>query len=129
LVDARAEFATSQAGRRCKAINRVVEDGDFPVPTGPACPGGWAHCTRGDVAAATPTAVAPRVNWERLQGRRAELLAQPNDALKIAVLAMYQRITMGDYDEYDRPPGVPDEHFPAVQPTRWARKRGCSIGG
>jgi iron complex outermembrane receptor protein len=92
-------------------INRVVEDGDFPVPTGAACPGGWAHCTRGDVAAATPTAVVPRVNWERLQGGRAELLAQPNDALKIDVLAMYQRITMGDYDEYDLPPGIPNEHF------------------
>ena len=93
-------------------IKRIVEHGDFPVPTGRGpCGAGWAGCTRGNVAAATPTAVVPRVNWERLQGGRAELLAQPSDALKIDVLAMYQRITMGDYDEYDLPPGIPNEHF------------------
>ncbi|MGA2343206.1 MAG: TonB-dependent receptor plug domain-containing protein, partial [Steroidobacteraceae bacterium] len=64
-------------------IKRIVEQGDFPVPTGPGpCGAGWPGCTRGNVLAATPTAVVPRVNWERLQGGRAELLAQPSDALK-----------------------------------------------
>ena len=99
-------------------INRIVEDGDFPVPTGPACPGGWAHCTRGDVAAATPTAVVPRVNWERLQGGRAELLAQPNDALKIDVLAMYQRIRHGRLRRVRSAARHPRRAFPAVQPVR-----------
>src|SRR5208283_798995 len=36
-------------------IKRIVEEGDFPVPIGPSCPGGWSHCTRGDVDAAAPT--------------------------------------------------------------------------
>lgn len=93
-------------------IKRIVEEGDFPVPTNPGpCGAGWPGCTRGNVAAAVPTAVVPRVNWERLQGGRAELLIQPSDALRIDALAMYQRIEMGDYDEYDLPPGIPDEHF------------------
>jgi len=93
-------------------INRIVEQGDFPLPTGPGpCGSGWPGCTRGNVLGVTPTEVVPRVNWERLQGGRAELLAQPTDALKIDVLALYQKISMGDYNEYDLPPGIPDDHF------------------
>jgi outer membrane receptor protein involved in Fe transport len=91
-------------------INRVVLGQAFPPPTGGPC-AGFPGCTRGDVAAVTPEAVVPRVNWERLQGGRAELLARPVDGLKIDATVMYQNITKGDYDEYDLPPGVPDEHF------------------
>ena len=93
-------------------INRIVLGQDFPVPTGPGpCGSGWPGCTRGDVTAVTPEAVAPRINWERLQGGRVEFLAQPADGLKIDATAMYQKISMGGYDEYDLPPGSPDEHF------------------
>ncbi len=93
-------------------INRIVLGQDFPVPTNPGpCGPGWPGCTRGDVTAVTPEAVVPRVNWELLQGGRVELLAQPADGLKINATAMYQKISMGGYDEYDLPPGIPDEHF------------------
>jgi iron complex outermembrane recepter protein len=90
-------------------ITRYVLGDNFPVPTGP-CPG-WAACTRGNVAAATPTAVVPRINWERLQGGRVGFLAQPTDGLKIDATAMYQKITAGDYNEYDLPPGNPTAHY------------------
>src|ERR1700685_4629736 len=93
-------------------INRVVLGQNFPVPTNPGpCGPGWPGCTRGDVTAVTPEAVVPRINWERLQGGRVEFLAQPADGLKIDATAMYQKISMGGYDEYDLPPGIPDEHF------------------
>ena len=90
-------------------ITRYVLGDNFPVPTGP-CPG-WAACTRGNVAAAAPTAVVPRINWERLQGGRVGFLAQPADGLKIDATAMYQKITAGDYNEYDLPPGNPTAHY------------------
>jgi iron complex outermembrane receptor protein len=93
-------------------INRVVLGQAFPVPAGPGpCGAGWPGCTRGDVTAVTPEAVVPRVNWERLQGGRLELLARPMDGLKIDATVMYQNITKGDYDEYDSPPGITNEHF------------------
>jgi iron complex outermembrane receptor protein len=92
-------------------LNRIVEN-NFPPPTGPGpCGPGWPGCTRGDVTAVTPTAIVPRVNWERLQGGRVELLAQPTDALKINATALYQKITAGDYNEYDLPPGMPNAHY------------------
>ena len=92
-------------------LNRIVES-NFPPPTGPGpCGPGWPGCTRGDVTAVTPTAIVPRVNWERLQGGRVELLAQPTDALKIDATALYQKITAGDYNEYDLPPGMPNAHY------------------
>jgi iron complex outermembrane recepter protein len=98
-------------------ISRYVLGDAFPFPTGP-CPG-WAACTRGDVAAVTPEEVVPRINWERLEGVRANLLWQPTDALRISALGMYQEINMGDYSEYDLPPGIPDaryEPFNASEP-------------
>jgi iron complex outermembrane recepter protein len=92
-------------------ITRFVEP-DFPVPAnpGPAC-AGWPGCTRGNVLAVTPTESTPRVNWERLQGGRVEFLAQPTSELKVEATVLYQKITMGDYDEYDLPPGIPDNHY------------------
>jgi outer membrane receptor protein involved in Fe transport len=92
-------------------ITRYVEP-DFPVPTNPGpCGPGWPGCTRGDVTAITPSQSTPRINWERLQGGRVEFLAQPTAALKIEATAIYQKITMGDYDEYDLPPGITDARF------------------
>jgi outer membrane receptor protein involved in Fe transport len=92
-------------------ITRYVEP-DFPVPTNPGpCGPGWPGCTRGDVTAITPSQSTPRINWERLQGGRVEFLAQPTSALKITATAIYQKITMGDYDEYDLPPGITAARF------------------
>src|SRR3984957_17221554 len=94
-------------------INRIVLGDAFPVPTNPGpCGPLWpAGCTRGDVAAVTPEAVVPRVNWERLEGGRASLLWQPNEALKVDATFMYQKIDMGDYSQYDSPPGIPDARY------------------
>ncbi|HTY48483.1 MAG TPA: TonB-dependent receptor [Steroidobacteraceae bacterium] len=93
-------------------INRIVLGQDFPVPTNPGpCGSGWPGCTRGDVTAVTPQQVVPRINWERLQGGRAELLWQPVAPLKVETIAMYQKIDMGDYSEYDLPPGIADAHY------------------
>jgi iron complex outermembrane receptor protein len=94
-------------------INRIVLGDAFPVPTnpGPSCGPGWPGCTRGDVTAVTPQAVVPRVNWERQEGGRASLLWQPNEALKVDATVMYQKIDMGDYNQYDLPPGIPDARY------------------
>jgi iron complex outermembrane recepter protein len=92
-------------------ITRYVEP-DFPAPTNPGpCGPGWPGCTRGNVLAETPTQVTPRINWERLDGGRVEILAQPVTGLKIEATAIYQKISMGDYDEYDLPPGIPDARY------------------
>ncbi len=93
-------------------INRVVLGDQFPVPTNPGpCGPGWTGCTRGDVTAVTPTEVVPRVNWERLQGGRANLLWQPIEPLQVNGTFMYQKIEMGGYSQYDLPPGIPDAHY------------------
>ncbi len=93
-------------------INRYVLGENFPFPTNPGpCGAGWPGCTRGDVTAVTPEQIVPNVNWERLQGGRASLLWQPSEPLKIEATAMYQKIDMNDYDEYDLPPGIPDARF------------------
>jgi outer membrane receptor protein involved in Fe transport len=91
-------------------INRVVLGDQFPVPTNP-CPGWTVGCTRGDVTAVTPTEVVPRINWERLQGGRANLLWQPIEPLQINAIFMYQKIEMGGYSQYDLPPGITDAHY------------------
>jgi iron complex outermembrane receptor protein len=93
-------------------ITRYVLGQNFPVPTNPGpCGAGWPGCTRGDVGAVPPEATVPRINWERLQSGRVAFLAQPTDALKIDAMAMYQKITMGGYNEYDLPPGDPTAHY------------------
>jgi iron complex outermembrane recepter protein len=92
-------------------ITRFVEP-DFPAPTNPGpCGPGWPGCTRGNVLAVTPTQSTPRINWERLKGGRVELSAQPISGLTIDATAIYQKITLGDYDEYDLPPGIPSNHY------------------
>ena len=92
-------------------ITRFVEP-DFPTPVNPtACQGGWPGCVRGNVLAVTPASSTPRINWERLQGGRLELLAQPAAGLEIEATAIYQKIAMGDYDEYDLPPGIASNRY------------------
>jgi iron complex outermembrane recepter protein len=92
-------------------ISRYVEP-NFPPPTNPGpCGPGWPGCTRGDVTALAPSETTPRINWERLQGGRVELLAKPVSGLTIQATAIYQKITMGDYDEYDLPPGNPAARY------------------
>lgn len=87
-------------------IDRIVVN-PFPVPTGPGpCGPGWPGCVRGDVTATPPTQIIPRANAERLQGGRVQFLAQISDALRIDALAMYQKISMDGYSEYDAPPGI-----------------------
>jgi len=90
-------------------ITRYVLGENFPVPTNPCPP--FPGCTRGNVAAVTPTAVVPRINWERLQGGRVGFLLQPADGLKIDATALYQKINAGGYNEYDLPPGDPTAHY------------------
>jgi iron complex outermembrane recepter protein len=90
-------------------ITRYVLGENFPVPTNPCPP--FPGCTRGNVAAVTPTAVVPRINWERLQGGRVGFLVQPADGLKIDATALYQKINAGGYNEYDLPPGDPTAHY------------------
>jgi iron complex outermembrane receptor protein len=77
---------------------------NFPFPINP-CPAWGAGCTRGNVLASPVTQKNNNVNWENLQGGRASLLFRPNDNLSIDTLAMYQRIRMGGYSDYDQPPG------------------------
>ncbi|HTW37624.1 MAG TPA: TonB-dependent receptor [Steroidobacteraceae bacterium] len=93
-------------------ITRYVLGEDFPVPVNPGpCGPGWPGCTRGNVLGVTPIDTVPRINWEHLQGGRASLLWQPTSALKVDTTVMYQKINMGDYDEYDLPPGIPDARY------------------
>lgn len=76
-------------------IDRITVS-PFPQDTG---------LSRGNVLAAPVTNVATDVNTEHLQGARASLLFQPNSDLSILATALYQRMTMGGYDEFDSPPG------------------------
>ncbi len=92
-------------------LSRIVVN-PFPVPTnaGP-CGAGWPGCSRGNVTAMAPSEVIPKVNWEHLQSARAELLARPTEELSVKLLAMYQGIKMGGYNEYDDPPGTVLAHY------------------
>ena len=85
-------------------IDRIV-DTPFPYPTNPnpSC-APYLACTRGNVTAA-PSKTIPNVNWEIQQSARASLLVKPIDDLSITTNFMYQRISMGGYNEYDQPPG------------------------
>ena len=94
-------------------ITRVVEP-NFPAPVNPGgfCAGsGWPGCDRGNVLAVTPSSQTPRTNWEHLEGARVEIAAKPTERLTFNALAIYQKIRLGGYDEYDLPPGLPGYHF------------------
>jgi outer membrane receptor protein involved in Fe transport len=86
-------------------LDRIVVS-PFPEPTNTGCvpQEGWAGCARGAVTAG-PSRVIPRVNWERLNTLRPSLLIKPTDELSISISALYQRTTMGGYDNFDIPPG------------------------
>ncbi len=86
----------------------------FPnaIDPGPACPG-WPGCVRGDVTAHV-TQTIPDVNWEWQQSARASLLAKPIPDLSIDTSFMFQRITMGGYNDYDQSPG--DSYLGHFQP-------------
>jgi iron complex outermembrane recepter protein len=77
-------------------IDRVVVN-PFPEDKG---------LSRGNVLAAPVQAVIPNVNTEDLYGGRASLLFQPNSDVSVVATALYQRLVMGGYDEFDSPPGA-----------------------
>ncbi|MGH8290064.1 MAG: TonB-dependent receptor [Steroidobacteraceae bacterium] len=82
-------------------IDRIVES-PFPEESD----GGL---TRGNVLAAPVAMRFSDVNWERLQGGRAELLAQPTERLTISASFLDQRITQGGWNYADVPPGLDEE--------------------
>jgi iron complex outermembrane recepter protein len=77
-------------------IDRVVLN-PFPEDTG---------ITRGNVLAAPVQAVIHNVNTEDLYGARASVLFQPTSDVSVVASALYQRMVMGGYDEFDSPPGA-----------------------
>jgi iron complex outermembrane recepter protein len=76
-------------------LDRVVVS-PFPQDTG---------ISRGNVLSAPVQEVVKNVNTEDLYGARASLLFKPNDDFSVVATALYQRIVMGGYDEFDSPPG------------------------
>jgi iron complex outermembrane recepter protein len=91
-------------------ISRTVLD-PFPAENGAA---------RGDVLTAPVASVTPGVDTLSIYGSRASLLFTPSDSFSIVALAMYQRMVMGGYDEFDSPPGsdypTHYEAFPEREP-------------
>ena len=79
-------------------IDRIALS-DFPLPTN----GGL---TRGDVLAATPSAVHRNANWTQSEGARATLLWQPDDNLTISPMVMYQKLHQANQNQVDVPPGT-----------------------
>jgi outer membrane receptor protein involved in Fe transport len=75
-------------------IDRIVVN-PFPQDT----------TTRGNVLAAPVQSVTTNVNTENLYGGRASLLFQPSADFSVVATALYQRMFMGAYDEFDIPPG------------------------
>jgi len=86
-------------------IDRVVLD---PFPQG-------TPTMRGNVLAAPVQSVTTNINTENLYGGRVSLLFKPNDDFSVIATALYQRMVMGGYDEFDDPPG-PDylAHYEAA---------------
>ena len=77
-------------------IDRVVVS-PFPQDTA---------TTRGNVAAAPVQSVVTDANTEHLYDGRVSVLFKPSDGLTINGSALYQRMEMGGYDEFDNPPGA-----------------------
>ena len=92
-------------------IDRIVVS-PFPVDT----------LTRGNVLAAPVQSVAHNVDTEKLYGGRVSLLFAPNEDLSIVATALFQRMVMGGYDEFDQPPGPNHmahyEAFPISEPIK-----------
>jgi iron complex outermembrane receptor protein len=91
-------------------ISRTVLD-PFPPENG---------TVRGDVLAAPVESVTPGVDTLSTYGSRASLLFTPSDSFSVVAMAMYQRMVMGGYDEFDSPPGsnylTHYEAFPEPEP-------------
>src|SRR6202522_2454069 len=77
-------------------INRVVVS-PFPQDNG---------ATRGNVLAAPVQGVATDVNTENLYGARASILFEPSSVFHVTAMALYQRLVLGGYDNFDSPPGA-----------------------
>ncbi len=77
-------------------IDRVVVN-PFPEDTG---------LNRGNVLAGPVQAVIHNVNTEDLYGGRASVLFQPSSDVSVVASALYQRMVMGGYDDFDSPPGA-----------------------
>jgi outer membrane receptor protein involved in Fe transport len=87
-------------------IDRIVVQ-PFPLPTNTGCaPTTFYGCGRGDLSSGKAVDDLKNVNWERLQSGRAALLIKATEALSITATAMYQRITMGGFSQFDDPPGI-----------------------
>lgn len=76
-------------------LDRVTVN-PFPADTATA---------RGNVLAAPVQNVATNVNTENLYGARVSMLFKPSDDFSVVATALYQRMVMGGYDEFDSPPG------------------------
>jgi outer membrane receptor protein involved in Fe transport len=77
-------------------IDRVVLN-PFPQDSG---------ITRGNVLAAPVQSLYTNVNTENLYGGRVSLLFQPSSDFSVVATALYQRMVMGGYDDFDSPPGA-----------------------
>lgn len=86
-------------------IDRIVED-PFPLPTTTGCTTSVFYgCARGDVANGNVVADHKDVNWEHLQGARAQLLIKPTENFTDTTSVFYQTIRQGGANTYDTPPG------------------------
>lgn len=110
LGDAFALRLVGSDNYRSGWISRVVES-PFPVyPTTtvgypPGSPG--PNWYRPDVEIGPVQSIKTHANTEDLYNERASLLFKPNDAFSIVAMAMFQRMVMGAYDEFDNSPGGP----------------------
>jgi iron complex outermembrane recepter protein len=76
-------------------IDRVVLN-PFPEDAG---------ITRANVLDAPVQSVVHDVNTENLYGSRTSLLFQPSSDFSVVAMALYQRMVLGGYDDFDSPPG------------------------
>jgi len=76
-------------------LDRIIEN-PFPQDTG---------ITRANVLAGPITGVVTNVNTEQLYGGRATFLFKPSEDFSLTAMALYQRMVMGGYDDFDSPPG------------------------
>ena len=101
-------------------IDRDVLGSNFPLEQGfsaTAAPGTVITLPRGNVLAATPTAIYHDVNDEDLHSIRASLLVKVNEDISITPSVFYQRITQGGANTYDNPPGTSVASLAHYQPV------------
>jgi len=82
-------------------LDRIVVN---PFPEDGTVNGGGY--TRGNVVAGPITNVITNVNTENLYGGRVTLLFKPNDDFSVTAGALFQRMVLGGYDDFDAPPGA-----------------------